>query len=118
MSVEQRSREVDSAIAGRSYAKAVALALHDPPIGGSPQEKETNFRTVMRALAAPSDREIPDIAREIGSNETLADTLMKYIYKGLSVEQSNGPLFKWHSELVASAGMGCVVRAITDRKSV
>lgn len=118
MAVEQRSREVDSALAGRDYAKAISLALHDPPIGGSQQEKDLNFQTVMRALSAPSDREIPDIAAQVSQNSELADNLMKYIYRGLSVEQSNGPLFKWHSEVVKACGNGCVVRALTDRKAV
>ena len=77
----------------------------------------------MKALSSPKEKEIVDIVDaiangEMGQSEDLADNLMKYIYRGLSEEKSNGLLFKWHKAVVDRTGMGSLIRALTDRKSV
>lgn len=80
---------------------------------------------MLRALLAVSEKDIPkfvdSIANgEVGDSAELCDSLVKYIYKGLSEEASNpnAILFKWHKAVVDRTGMGSIVRAITDRKAV
>uniref|UniRef100_A0A1I8IZ47 Actin-related protein 2/3 complex subunit 5 n=1 Tax=Macrostomum lignano TaxID=282301 RepID=A0A1I8IZ47_9PLAT len=51
--------------------------------------------------------------------EPLLDPLMKYIYRGFEVIQDNhAHLLTWHEKAVAKGQIGCVVRALTDRKRV
>ena len=50
----------------------------------------------------------------------LLDVLMKYIYRGFEFpsEGSSGHLLAWHEKVHAVAGVGCVVRVLTDKKRV
>jgi len=41
---------------------------------------------------------------------------MKYIYRGLAEAESCGTLLKWHGVVVEVAGLGPIVRAMTDRR--
>jgi hypothetical protein len=42
---------------------------------------------------------------------------MKYVFRGLAEAESCAALLKWHGALVDVAGLGCIVRAMTDRKT-
>jgi len=47
------------------------------------------------------------------------DLLMKYIYKLMQHNNGNNAvLLKFHAELYAKAGVGSIVRVLTDRKTV
>lgn len=48
------------------------------------------------------------------------DILMKYIYRGFETpsEGSSGQLLAWHEKVHAVAGVGCIVRVLTDKKRV
>lgn len=48
------------------------------------------------------------------------DILMKYIYRGFESpsEGSSGHLLAWHEKIHAVAGVGCIVRVLTDKKRV
>lgn len=44
-----------------------------------------------------------------------ADTLLKYVYKALSVpSDKSGVWLRWHAALVEKAGTGAIVRVITE----
>jgi hypothetical protein len=43
---------------------------------------------------------------------------MKYVYRGLANNNNSGHLFKWHSAILEKCGVGVIVRAIAERKSV
>jgi hypothetical protein len=43
--------------------------------------------------------------------------LMKYLYRGLRTPENSATLLKFHAMLLEKAGMGCIVRAIVDRKT-
>ena len=56
-------------------------------------------------------------------SETEQDTLMKYLYAGMAAPDSaegNGCaiLLNWHEKLTEVAGLGCIVRAMTDHRRV
>ncbi len=46
----------------------------------------------------------------------LRDTLVKYLYRGLQEGRFCGSLLKWHALVVAAAGLGPVVRAMTANR--
>jgi len=48
------------------------------------------------------------------------DVLMKYIYRGFEnpSEGSSGHLLAWHEKVHAVAGVGSIVRVLTDKKRV
>ena len=70
-----------------------------------------------------------DVVKEMqGANETVMknemarlndaqkDILMKVIYVALGNDCKNSPLyFKWHAALYEAAGVGSIVRVITDK---
>jgi actin related protein 2/3 complex subunit 5 len=62
-----------------------------------------------------------DIATALKSlNVDQMDVLMKYVYKGMAGPETYNPaiLLQWHEKLVETAGLGCIVRVLTDRKTV
>jgi len=42
----------------------------------------------------------------------------RYVYKGLSTPENAPNFLKWHGYIVTRAGVGCIVRSMTDRKTV
>lgn len=71
---------------------------------------------MQAALSAVPDASI-DAALEELSPEA-QDVLMKYLYRLLARPSNSLSLLKWHEKLVARAGLGSVVRALVDRKTV
>ena len=43
---------------------------------------------------------------------------LRYVYKGLSTPENAPNFLKWHGYIVTRAGVGCIVRSMTDRKTV
>lgn len=81
--------------------------------------QQRNAALVARAFAAVKDAEIEAVVSAMTPDQ--ADTAMKYVYKGLEGNASTstaGSLFKWHAKLVEKSGLGCIVRTMTDRKTV
>ena len=77
-----------------------------------------NSAIVMRALNAVPEKDA-EIKKVVDALEPeLEDHLMKYIYRILGDAESCGTMLKWHKVLFTKSGLGCIVRAITDRKSV
>lgn len=77
-----------------------------------------NAKVVFHAIAGVKDASIESVVSALNPDEM--DVLMKYVYKGLEgdCEPSSGSLFKWHAQLVDKSGLGCIVRSMTDRKTV
>ena len=84
----------------------------------SEEIKNLNGDIVLRALSAVPDKEA-DIKKVVdGLNSDQHDTLMKYLYRALGKAQNCGTMLKWHGILIEAAGVGCIVRTMTDRKTV
>lgn len=69
-----------------------------------------------KALSAISDSEVSGLIDGLSLEE--CDLLMKYVYKMMSVKSSCSTMLKMHAKLVEKAGLGSIVRAMTDRKQV
>lgn len=101
---------------------ALAASLENPPVlAKTPDVKKQAAAVVAQVMCAQGlkDNEIDAMVAKL--NETQADLLMKYIYRCLEHNEvvANGvPLFKWHKAVKDKAGIGCIVRALVERKTV
>lgn len=115
-SLDARKAEVDRLLQGSQGAQAVVKSLEDPPFATRSEAlKNANIDIVLSALAAVSDANIAGVVD--GLSEDQCDVLMKYVYKGLEKGENSGSLFKWHAKVQSKAGLGSIVRAMTDRKT-
>jgi actin related protein 2/3 complex, subunit 5 len=72
----------------------------------------------MDVLGLVKPAEIPGIIRLL--NPLKLDILMKFIYRGqMNPESFNaGVLLAWHERVLEVAGLGSIVRGLTDRMIV
>lgn len=102
-----------------NVAEAIAVALANPQTGSDHQSaKHINTQTVMEALLAVRTIDMSNIVKTLDSNQL--DTLMKYIYKGLSYPEvfNSSTLLAWHEKTLESAGLGSILRVLSDRRVV
>mgnify|MGYP000861076544 CR=1 FL=1 len=118
-SCQERASKVEQLIRGNQYLESLKTALENPPVGTKYQEiKDFNGKVVLRAITSIPDKE-SEIKKVVDSLDAdQQDTLMKYLYRALGNATSCGTMLKWHGILVAAAGVGSIVRTMTDRKTV
>lgn len=115
--IEERARKVQELVAQKKVVDAILLSLNDPPVYSKNEAiKQANAQVVFGGMNACSKSDIKKVIEVIPSEAE--DILMKYLYRGLGTPQSNGLLLEWHAQLYAKAGHGCIIRALTDRKTV
>jgi actin related protein 2/3 complex subunit 5 len=81
---------------------------------------------VERVLGEIADGEISAVIE--GLDLEGCDTLMKYVFRFMAKAANKAEddkksvnctlMLKLHAQLVEKAGVGCIVRALTDRKTV
>jgi actin related protein 2/3 complex subunit 5 len=73
---------------------------------------------VLKVLLSFKSAEIEAAVKSLDQNKL--DVLMKYIYRGFESpsEGSSAQLLTWHEKVLAVAGLGSIVRTLTDRKRV
>jgi actin related protein 2/3 complex subunit 5 len=78
------------------------------------------LQTLLSILNSTKSSEIPTVVKSLSLDTQ--DTLMKYLYKGMGLpgwgDVSGSVLLGWHEKLTEAAGVGCIVRAMTDRRIV
>ncbi|KAF9436789.1 hypothetical protein BGZ76_002973 [Entomortierella beljakovae] len=118
--VNSRAQEVRSLLQRGNVGGALSASLQNPPYGkGLEAAKARNTATVMDVLnTAKLAADITPLVKNLTPEEQ--DVLMKYLYAGMAnPEQNNsGTLLNWHEKLTEVAGQGCIVRVITDRRTV
>ncbi|GJJ73431.1 actin related protein 2/3 complex, subunit 5 [Entomortierella parvispora] len=117
--VNNRAQEVRSLLQRGNAAGALTTSLQDPPYGRNfGVAKARNTQTVMEVLNSIKVAEVPQLVKTLGPQEQ--DVLMKYLYAGMAAPEQNnsGVLLAWHEKLTEVAGQGCIVRVITDRRTV
>ncbi len=67
----------------------------------------------MSVLVNVKDTEMAGVVASL-SDDNL-DVLMKYIFRGLSDPKDASSLLKWHAAVVEKAGLGCIIRAMTEQ---
>mmetsp|Transcript_36368 Transcript_36368/g.72997 ORF Transcript_36368/g.72997 Transcript_36368/m.72997 type:complete len:124 (+) Transcript_36368:108-479(+) len=96
---------------------ALKAALEDPPYSSTSDDtRRMSAKVVVKALVAVPEKDISTVLSGLSGAEQ--DLLMKYIYRGLETGESSVQLFKWHSALTEKAGMGCIMRALSEKQRV
>ncbi|CAG9798111.1 unnamed protein product [Chironomus riparius] len=107
--------EINQLLATQKNCDALKICLENAPLFSKNQQaKEQALQITLRVLLSIKPSQI-DSALEILDAE-LIDTLMKYIYRGFEFPQdgSSGHLLQWHEKVFARAGVGSIVRVLSD----
>ncbi|KAJ7688216.1 arp2/3 complex 16 kDa subunit [Mycena olivaceomarginata] len=134
---KQRQSAVRSALARSDVVGALNTVLENAPYGPNVEEAKTvTLQTLLTILNTTKATEIPAVIKALSQDGQ--DTLMKYLYKGMAmpagaisagacywggtrrfVVQSRRVLFLIIvPQLTEVAGTGCIVRTMTDRRTV
>ncbi|KAJ7378099.1 Actin- protein 2/3 complex subunit 5 [Desmophyllum pertusum] len=111
--------EVNNLLMQKKNAEALKATLTNAPIMSKNQAvKDKAFALVVRVLTAFKSADVEKAVKILDKNEQ--DVLMKYIYRGFAepTEGVSAVLLTWHEKVLASAGLGCIVRVLTDRKTI
>lgn len=116
-SLDARQREVNNALNTGNPGRALSAALQDPPLGCKNQQiRDASTQAVVNVLTSVKDA---DMQKNIDAlSPTDLDTLMKYIYRGLEDGENSTSLLKWHEAVTKKGGLGCIVRALAERKAL
>ncbi|KAG2112539.1 actin-related protein 2/3 complex subunit 5 [Suillus discolor] len=118
---KQKQAAVRSTLARGDIPGALGIALDSTPYGSNVEEaKNLTLQTVVSILNSTKSSEINSVVKAL--SQDAQDTLMKYLYKGMGMpgwgDVSGSVLLGWHEKLTEVAGTGCIVRVMTDRRSV
>lgn len=111
--IENKSRQVERLLRLPHYTEALETALQGAPTHTRDERcKSANWILVHRVLMAAKDGE--GLLGHL--NPDLHDILMKYLYRGLATGDriTCDLCLKLHQKLFEMAGIGCVMRAISD----
>ena len=83
-----------------------------------PQARDVNLAVSLKVLLSFKTSQIE--AAVAGLDNESRDILMKIIYRGFEFpfEGSSAQLLVWHEKVYAVAGVGSIVRVMTDKKTV
>jgi actin related protein 2/3 complex subunit 5 len=73
---------------------------------------------VIKVLLGTKQNQVDSVVKTLDSDQK--DLLMKYIYRGFESpsEGSSAQLLFWHEKVFETAGLGSIVRVLSDRKKV
>ncbi|GAA5825257.1 hypothetical protein JCM11251_006908 [Rhodosporidiobolus azoricus] len=87
------------------------------------QAKVVALNTVLSILNSTRSTDIPALVQSLDPHEQV--TLMKYLYKAMeslgndpNTQASGNVVLGWHEKLVEVAGIGCIVKVLSDRRRV
>ncbi|GAA5993003.1 hypothetical protein JCM10908_000792 [Rhodotorula pacifica] len=123
------AQQTDKLVRGLVQRGDTAGALQEAlKVGGCPygedadpqirQAKATALATVLAILNSTRSTDIPDLVQNLSSDQQL--WLMKYLYKAMESlgDTSGNVVLGWHEKLTEVAGIGCIVRVMSDRRRV
>ncbi|KDR73966.1 hypothetical protein GALMADRAFT_250686 [Galerina marginata CBS 339.88] len=118
---KQRQGMVRGMLSKNDIPGALTVILDNAPYGPTVDEaKEITLQSLLTILNTTKAAEIPGVLKALSPDTQ--DTLMKYLYKGMAMpgwaDISASVLLGWHEKLTEVAGVGCIVRTMTDRRRV
>jgi actin related protein 2/3 complex subunit 5 len=111
--------EVQGMLAKNRNTDALQYVLGNPPLNSKNQAvKNRALQSVLKVLLSFKAAEIDAAVASLDQNKL--DVLMKYVYRGFELpsEGSSAQLLIWHDKVFAVAGLGSIVRTLTDKKRV
>lgn len=80
--------------------------------------QENALSLTLRVILSIKPSQIEEIVNSL--DNSLLDTLMKYVYKGFETpsEGSSGLLLLWHEKIYNLGGVGCIVRVLSDTRRI
>jgi len=115
--VQTREKEVTRLLNAGKALDALPISLDNPPTHAKETEiKDQNAQIVLNVLAAIKEKDIEPSVNALNADQL--DVLMKYIYRGLATGEQAAALLKWHESVLKKSGIGSIVRALTERKTV
>lgn len=118
-SVGVDENEVKKLIQSGRSADALKQLLSTAPLSTKNQViKDKANELLLQLLLGVRASEIDNCLTGLETDQL--DILMKYIYRGFETpnEGSSGHLLVWHEKVFALAGVGSIVRVLTDKKRV
>ncbi|KAL6078846.1 Actin-related protein 2/3 complex subunit 5 [Balamuthia mandrillaris] len=114
---QEKQREVNNKLNMGSAGDALKAVLANPPLGC--KEQSIRDQTLDLVISVLTQIKEGDIDRHVnGLNDDELDVLMKYVYKGLESGDNSNSLLKWHAGATKKGGLGCIVRAIAERRTI
>lgn len=107
--------EINTLLNQQKHNEALKMCLCGAPLFSKNQQvKDNALNMTLRVLLAIKPSQI-DAALETLDPELL-DVLMKYVYRGFEFpsDGSSGHLLQWHEKVFAKAGVGSIVRVLSD----
>lgn len=117
--LSDREGRVRGFVAQGNQSGALSVILEVPPTGS--KDKNLNDKNMSLVLDVLTRFKSADIEKAVsGLNTNQQDTLMKYIYKGFSEggERDFTILLTFHEKVYKLGGLGCIMRVLTDRKTL
>ncbi|KZO92488.1 actin-related protein ARPC5 [Calocera viscosa TUFC12733] len=118
----EKSGAVRGSLSRGDIAGALEVVLDQAPYGeGVDEAKALNLSSVLLILNSTKTSDIPSLVKHLTQQQQ--DTLMKYLYKGMAqqgdhADVNGSVMLGWHERLTEVAGIGCIVRVMTDRRTV
>ncbi|KAG7535557.1 Actin-related protein 2/3 complex subunit 5 [Arabidopsis thaliana x Arabidopsis arenosa] len=115
--IETKSQKIESLLKQYKHVEALKTALDDSPLTTHDERcKSANWIVVHRAIMAIKD--IDGMLNSLAAE--YYDILMKYLYRGLSTgdEPTCEQCLMIHEKLTERAGLGCILRCLSDTNTV
>ncbi|KAL1190996.1 Actin-related protein 2/3 complex subunit 5B [Cardamine amara subsp. amara] len=110
--IESKSQKIESLLKHYKHIEALKTALEGSPLKTNDERcKSANWTVVHRVIMT-----IKDIDGMLNALDAeYYDTLMKYLYKGLSTgdEPTCEQCLEIHEKLTERAGLGCILRCLS-----
>jgi len=114
---QQRKSEVNGKLSMGNTSAALHAAVQNPPLGCKDQGiRDQSLLLVMSVVTTVQEKDIEKHVTALEQSDL--DTLMKYIYRGMEDGENSTKLLQWHAYVLAKGGIGTVVRALSERRTV
>jgi|Dee2metaT_26_FD_contig_31_3708284_length_548_multi_4_in_0_out_0_1 actin related protein 2/3 complex subunit 5 len=118
--LKAKQSSVKSLLMGHDKKGALEAALRKPPLGSKEQAtKDSTSELVASILNQITENEIESVLAPLDND--MLDVLMKYLYRIMQDTEKGtnyGVILKMHDAIHSRAGIGSIMRAITERKTV
>jgi len=111
--------DIQSLLMAKKNNDALKAVLASPVFSSKNQSlKNKSLELVIKVLSAFKTNEADTALKTLEKNEI--EILMKYIYRGFAEpsDSYSAVLLTWHERVLKVGGLGCIVRVLTDKKSV